>query len=203
MRPAKAPRPGPQHGKGAWRPSAVLSFLQQQPHHNGQALWLRPAPAVRPRPVSRGCQTLPPAVLRLPRPCSTTLPMPWGVEPRDCGRPTTPGDEPRRDAVLSVEQELAELLGYRSMSSSFASAFGLNLASLVGNGGREEPEEAQQQPWNPRPPPDLHEGVEVAWESRQQRCVATNTSHVTECLRPVKRSRRKQWRRAALSWRRR
>lgn len=103
--------------------------------------------------------------------------------------------------MTSAEQELAELLGFRSMSAHFASAFGFRSASSEDNDGDDRGNDLEEQLWNPPPPPELHEGVEVAWEAGERRCVATNTTHVGDCLRPARKSRIKQWRRAARYWR--
>lgn len=195
--PAKAPCPAPPRQSVFTRlmhrrPSVTLRYMREQ-LVSGHVLQPRPAPVPQPRFVSRGCQTVPQVMMRLPRPCSTTLPMPWGVMPRGA-RKAAPQEE------SGVRQELAELLGYRNMSTRFAAAFGL-LPQFEVN----ENDDPMQLPWNPRPPPELYEGVEVADEDEegQRRTVATNTSHVGDCRRPARMRRRRQWREAAKSWRRR
>ncbi|XP_063868280.1 uncharacterized protein LOC135104684 [Scylla paramamosain] len=153
--------------------------------------------AARCRRVSRGCQTVSPVCMRLPRACNTTLSMPWGVQRRNAGKPKDEWEYSKENQGDAVKNDLAELLGGSSMSKDLASVFGLRGASCEDDDADEE-----QELWNPPPPPELYEGVEVSQEDRNTRCVATNTTHIRVAYPThVKKSRVKQWRRAAKTWR--
>ena len=83
------------------------------------------------------------------------------------------------------------------MSKGLASLLGIRVPSCDDDDSDEE-----QELWNPTPPPEVYEGVEVTREDCDTRCVATNTSHIRVAYpRYRKKSRVKQWRRAAKTWR--
>ncbi|XP_050687026.1 uncharacterized protein LOC126980786 [Eriocheir sinensis] len=191
--PVSIGHPQPQHSGQALQ-SRPVSIGQPQPQHSGQDLQPRPVSIGQPQPQHSG-QAL------QSRPVSIGQPQAQHSGQALQPRPVTPWVEMKDNEAASAEQELAELLGDTRMSAHFASAFDFDLSLFEDNGGGHEYDGPERQPWSPRPPPELHEGLEVVWESGQQRCVAASTSHVSDCLRPVRRSRSKQRPRAAKCWR--
>lgn len=152
-------------------------------------------PTIRKR-VSRRCQTVSPAYLRLPRPCNTTHPMPWGVERRPITTPSPLPLESKENQAVTLSREIAELFGCDTKESSLASVFGL--CPHADNDDKDDIDGL----WNPVPPPQYYEGVEVLHEGGNTRSVATNTIHVgIRQPSQVKQRRITKWRRAARTWR--
>lgn len=119
--------------------------------------------------VNRGCQTVSPMCMHLPRPSIRTLPMPWGVL------------RPHAKKRKAGREHSKKIKVFSSICKKLASMFRRRGASRDG---------------------ELYEGVEVRREDCNTRCVATNTTHIRVAYRKhVKKSRKKEWRMAAKTWR--
>lgn len=187
-------------------PTKVRRRLLQKPEDTNRAGQPRRAapqlpPATPPTRVSRRCQTTSPVYMRLPRPCNTTLPVPWGVRKRLPNAPGTTRQDSKENMEDKVKQEIAELLGSSKRTGTCStSAFGFRSAPV----DDDDADQGQcQELWNPAPPPEWYESVEVSQEEGNTRSVATNTAHIRVDY-PVtakKVPRIKQWRKAARSWR--
>ncbi|MPC81465.1 hypothetical protein E2C01_076082 [Portunus trituberculatus] len=152
------------------RPQNSRSLAPQRPNA-AQCMCVR---------VSRGCQTMSPMCMHLPRPSNKTVPMPWGVQRRPVKNLKAERERSKKNRGCVVKNDLAELVRGGSIGRGLASVFR----------GREASYDEGQ-----------YEGVEVAREDGNTRCVATNTRHIRVAYRRrVKKSRVKQWRREAKTW---
>ncbi|MPC93560.1 hypothetical protein E2C01_088693 [Portunus trituberculatus] len=187
----------------AKRPHSLVqesTDAQEPPAKAPRRLQLKPRKqkprTIHNRLVSRGCQTQSPVCMRLPLACNTTLPIPWGVQMRPAGKPVSDEEDCKENQGDAMKKDLAELLGGSSMNKGLAFLLGLRVYC------DDDDADEEQELWNPTPPPEMYEGVEVARENRKTRSVATNTTHIRLAYpRHLKKSRAKQWRRAAKTWR--